>query len=136
MPSITPAEYIFLRSPSYPIHPPIWFSSVLFFCPFLVALPSSSSAVVSRMTTRKAAGAYPTCPFLYSTSLQCSFYACSPLKMSVSHCYRSISFPRGLSGFLVSANFNMLPVTPSCPHTQVHALVYYYFPKLGNTLLH
>ena len=55
------------------------------------------------MTTRNAAGAYPTCPLLSSTSLQCSFSACSPLKMSVSHCCRSISFPRGLSGFLVYA---------------------------------
>ena len=101
MPSITAAEELFLRSPSCPIHPAIWFSSVLSSCPFLVASLSSSSAVVSRMTTRNAAGAYPTCPFLSFTSLQCSFSACVSLKMSVSHCCRNISFPRGLSGFLV-----------------------------------
>ena len=55
------------------------------------------------MTTRNAAGAYPTSPCLSSTSLQFSFSACNPLKTSVSHCWRSISFPIGLSGFLVYA---------------------------------
>ena len=40
---------------------------------------------------------------MYSTSLQCSLSACFPLNMSVSHCCRSIYFPRGLSGFLVYA---------------------------------
>ena len=38
---------------------------------------------------------------LLLASMQCSFSACSPLKMNVSHCCRSIFFPRGLSGFLV-----------------------------------
>ena len=41
--------------------------------------------------------------FLYSTRLQCLFSVCSPLKMSVSHCRRSISFPIGLSWFFVYA---------------------------------
>ena len=58
------------------------------------------------MTIRNAASAYPTSPCLSSTtstSLQCSFSVCSPLKTSVSHYCRSISFIRGTSGFLVYA---------------------------------
>ena len=74
-----------------------------FSCPFLVASLSSSSTLVSRITIRNAAGAYTTCPFLSSISHQCSFSTFSPLKTNVSHCRRSISFPRGLSWFFVYA---------------------------------
>ena len=45
----------------------------------------------------------PTCPFPSSTSHQCSLSTCSPWQMSVYHCRMCISFPIGLSGFLVYA---------------------------------
>ena len=118
-----------LNNSSFTIHPPIRFTSVLFFCPFLVASLSSSSAVVSRMTTRNVAGAYPTCQFLSSTSLQYSFSVCSPLKMTVSHCCRSISFPIGLYGFLVYA-WVAISVAPEhtcdhllCPNVSRHCMI-------------
>ena len=40
---------------------------------------------------------------LLRTRLQCTLSACCPLKVSVSHCRRSISFPTGLSWFFVYA---------------------------------
>ena len=55
------------------------------------------------MITRNATGAYSMCPFLSSTSHQCSISMFSPSKTNVSHCRRSIPFPRGLSGLFVYA---------------------------------